>query len=165
MSAPENFQLPAHHETVRAEWVDYNGHMNVAYYVLAFDHATDGLLDRIGLDEAARAASDGSVFVVEAHVTYDNEVMQGDKLLIETRVLDVDDKRMHVFHRMTLDGGDADTTIATNELMILYVDMAARRSAPMPLFVREALERLRDDQAHLPPPPQAGRSIGIRRRP
>ncbi len=153
-----------HRETVQDAWVDYNGHMNVAYYVLVFDHATDVLLDRIGLDAAARDGFGGSVFVVEAHVTYENEVMAGECVRVETRVLDVDDKRMHVFHRMIRDDDDS-VTVATNELMILYVDMAARRSAPMPAVVRERIDALMAGDAHLPHPPQAGRAIAIRRRP
>ena len=120
--------LDLHRETVRPDWVDYNGHMNVAYYVLVFDHATDTFLDVIGLDTAHRAATGNSVFVAEAHVTYENEVMDGDKLRITTQVLDADAKRMHIFHRMY--ANDRDEVAATNELMILGVDLASRRVAP-----------------------------------
>ena len=153
-----------HREAVQDAWVDYNGHMNVAYYVLVFDHATDTLLDAIGLDAAGRDALGGSVFVVEAHVTYENEAMAGEVLEVETRVLDVDDKRMHVFHRMVRPD-DAGVTVATNELMILYVDMNTRRTAAMPAEVKARLEALKAALADQPVPVQAGRAIAIRRRP
>ncbi|MEK9723750.1 MAG: thioesterase family protein, partial [Rhodospirillaceae bacterium] len=90
---PDAQPLDLHRETVRPDWVDYNGHMNVAYYVLVFDHATDVLLDHIGLDAAHRTATGNSVFVAEAHVTYDQEVMEGAALRVTTQVLDTDAKR------------------------------------------------------------------------
>ena len=88
--------LDLHREIVRPDWVDYNGHMNVAFYVLVFDHATDTFLDQIGLDTTHREATGNSVFVAEAHGTFENEVMNGDKLRITTQVLDADAKRMHI---------------------------------------------------------------------
>ena len=150
-----------HRETVRSNWVDYNGHMNVAYYLLVFDHATDTFLDKIGLDKAHREATGNSVFVAEAHVTYENEVMDGDKLRITTQVLDADAKRMHIFHRMYANGSDE--IAATNELMILGVDLTSRRVAPIDDLVAANLSTMQNAHAKLPHPPQAGRAIGIRR--
>ena len=66
--------LDLHREPVRPEWIDYNGHMNVAYYLLAFDHACDAFLDYMGMDDASRARTGGTTFTVEAHVTYQREV-------------------------------------------------------------------------------------------
>ncbi len=76
--------LELHHETVRPEWIDYNGHMNVAYYVLAFDLATDSFFDFLGLDEAYRETSGNSTFAVEAHITYQRELAEGDPLRFAT---------------------------------------------------------------------------------
>ena len=56
--------------TVLPEWVDYNGHLRDAYYLLLFSYATDGLMDQIGLDEAGRKATGHSIFTVEAHINY-----------------------------------------------------------------------------------------------
>ena len=151
--------LKPHKEFVRSEWVDYNGHMNVAYYMLVFDHASDVFLDQIGLDQAFRDHTNSSVFVVEAHLTYENEVMEGDALIVATRVLDFDAKRIHLFHRMVQEGSDE--TVSTNELMILYVDMQTRRSAYMPGTITKHLRGLQKRQEARPMPVQAGRSIGI----
>jgi len=153
--------LDLHRETVQADWLDYNGHMNLAYYVLVFDHATDAMLDHVGLDATHREATGQSVFVAEAHVTYDQEVMDGDELRVTTQIIDCDAKRIHVFHRMYANG--ADEIAATNELMILTVDLASRRVAPMTAPIAEALAELKDRHAALGRPDQAGRSIGIRR--
>jgi acyl-CoA thioester hydrolase len=153
-----------HRETVQDAWVDYNGHMNVAYYVLVFDHATDGLFDQIGLDAVSRDSMGGSAFVVESHVSYLNEVMAGEAVEVDTRVLDVDDKRMRVFHRMFRADIEQET-VATNELLLIYIDMKARRAAAMPADVRGRLDALKAASDQLPPPPEAGRSIAIGRRP
>ena len=153
--------LDFHRETVHPDWVDYNGHMNVAYYVLVFDHATDTFLDEIGLDTAYREATGNSVFVAEAHLTYEKEIMDGDNLRITTQVLDADAKRMHIFHRMYANGSSE--VAATNELMILGVDLASRRVAPMADLIAANLNAMQNAHATLPHPYQAGRAIGIRR--
>ncbi len=154
--------LAPHKERVRAEWVDYNGHMNVAYYMLVFDHASDLFLEHIGLDQKFRDASKCSVFVVEAHITYEKEVMEGAPLSVRTQVLDFDAKRIHLFHRMVRDGNDE--TVATNELMFLYVSMKSRRTALIPEEIGMRLGALYADQKTHPRPVQAGRSIKILRK-
>ena len=148
-------------ERVRSEWVDYNGHMNVAYYVLVFDHASDGLLDHLHIGEAYRHADDAAMFVVEAHVTYDREVHEGAPLCITTQVLDYDPKRLHVFHRMY--HADDGSLVATNELMFLHVDLKARRSTPLPADALARVETLARAHAGLERPPRAGHAIGLGR--
>lgn len=152
-----------HSETVRAEWIDWNGHMNLAYYMLVFDHATDALLEHTGLGEDYVNESGNSVFVAEAHITYEREVMQGDLLRTTTQVLDLDAKRLHILHRMYASGGD--DLAATNELMILHMDMSERRSAPFPETQMQALKQVFEAHRALERPAQAGRVIGIRRNP
>lgn len=153
--------LPQHSETVSSDWVDYNGHMNVAYYVLIFDHATDVLLDHIGLDQEHRDATDGSVFVVESHIVYAQEVMEGTTVVIDTLVLDVDDKRLHLF--MTMREAGSEETAATIEIMILHVDLNTRKSAPFPAHIKRQLSELKDQHASRVQPAQIGRKIGIRK--
>ncbi|MBU2088956.1 MAG: thioesterase family protein, partial [Alphaproteobacteria bacterium] len=117
-----------HHGTVLPDWIDYNGHMNLAYYLVAFDQASDGFTDFIGLDRPYRAAHDSTIFVVEAHLTYARELVEAEAFRIETRVLGVDGRKLRLFQAMYRAG---ETEIAaTNELMILHVDMRTRRSAP-----------------------------------
>jgi acyl-CoA thioester hydrolase len=148
-----------HRETVRPEWVDYNGHMNVAYYVLVFDHGTDKVLEHLGVGRRYREQTGRSVFVVESHVTYEAEVVAGDRLSVTSRVLGSDDKRLHLFHAMhrETDGRLA----ATNELMFVHVDMGARRAAPFPDDSRARIEAAIKAQSAEPMPPQAGRAIGF----
>ncbi|UEM05389.1 thioesterase family protein [Skermanella rosea] len=151
--------LRLHSETVRPEWIDYNGHMNVAYYVLAFDHATDRLLDHAGLGAAYVKAENRSVFVLEMHVTYEREVRQGDPLAFATRILGVDGKRVHLMHAMH--HGTEGWLAATNELVLMHVDLGARRSCPLPDAARLLLDEVRASQSGMPVPPQVGRVIGL----
>lgn len=148
--------------SVQPEWIDYNGHMNVGYYLVAFDRASDALCDHLGCGEDYRRRESGSVFVVEAHVTYDREVREGDPLAFDTQVLDVDEKRLHLIHFMR--HADEGFLAATNELMMVHVDMDSRRSAPFPPLVRDRAKALLEAHRNLPRPPQVGRIIGIRRK-
>jgi acyl-CoA thioester hydrolase len=150
---------PAHCETVQAEWVDYNGHMNVAYYVLAFDHATDAVLDRLGLGEDYRRRSGCSVFVAELHVTYRDEALEGDALRVTTQLLGSDDKRLVLFHEMTCQRSAR--PIAGNEVLCIHVDLATRRAAPWPAEAAALLEREVARHRRWPRPEGAGRSIAL----
>lgn len=153
---------PLYRATVAPEWIDYNGHMNVAYYVLAFDRATDRLFDYLEIGEAYRRATHHSVFALEAHVTYERELRQDDEFVIATRLIDADSKRLHLFHAMTrMKDNELSATI---EVMGLHVDMAGPKSAPLPEAAYAKVEALLAEHRRLPPPPQLGRQIGIRRR-
>jgi acyl-CoA thioester hydrolase len=154
--------LALHEETVRAEWIDYNGHMNVAYYVLAFDHATDRLFEHLGLGQNYLRECHCSVFVVESHVLYEHEVSEGEPLRFETYVLGNDTKRLHFFH--TMYHRTEGHLVATNELLALHVSMDTRRALPFPEEQLTRVSSLVEGHAQLPTPPQVGRVIGLRNR-
>ncbi len=149
--------LTLHSATVRPEWIDYNGHMNVAYYLLAFDQATDAVLDHLGLGRAYVAAEQRSLFVVDAHLTYAREVVEGDPLRFTSLVLGADGKRLHLFHQMHHAGDGA--LAATAEFMLLHVDLTTRKSCPFEPTPAAALAALAAAHALLPRPPQAGRAV------
>jgi acyl-CoA thioester hydrolase len=151
----------AYRDAVAPEWIDYNGHMNVAYYVLAFDRATDRLFEYLGVGERYRRATNHSVFALEAHVTYEQELRVGDEFAIATRLIDADRKRLHLFHTMTRADGALASTI---EVMGLHVDLSGPRSAPFTDEIFARIEALLAEHRQLPTPPQLGRKIGIRRR-
>lgn len=147
---------------VPPEWIDYNGHMNVAYYVLAFDQASDRLFDHFNLGETYRRATDHSIFVLEAHVTYERELKLGDPLAVTTQLIDADIRRMYFFHRMT--HGEEGYLAATIELLTLHVDLAGPQAAPFPPGAAEAIQRTVAEHRQLPPPPQLGRRISLANR-
>jgi acyl-CoA thioester hydrolase len=156
---------PLPYEPYRAavppDWVDYNGHMNVAYYVLAFDRATDRLLDHLGVGEAYRRATNCSIFALEAHVTYLRELRQGERFAVATRLIDADRKRLHLFHTMIRE--EDGEIAATLEAMALHVELAGPRAAALPDAVFAAIEALLAEHRLLPDPPQLGHRIAIRR--
>src|SRR3546814_2037050 len=92
-------------------------------------------------------------FTLEAHITYDREVMQGDPLRITTHLLDFDAKRIHYIHHMY--HAEKGYLASTNELISIHIDMRIRRSAPMPGDLLDRLAAVRDAHAMLPKPPQA----------
>jgi acyl-CoA thioester hydrolase len=151
--------LSLYQGTVLPEWIDYNGHMNVAYYVLAFDHATDALIDYLGMDSRYRDRTRCSIFVMEAHINYLQELTEGDPLSCTTQLLGFDSKRIHYFHRMYHTAEDF--MAATTEIILLHVDLARRRSAPMPRAVQDQLCNIMGHHIRMPRPQQAGRVIGI----
>src|SRR5262249_44869307 len=104
----------------------------------------------------------GMTFVLEAHVTYDREVKEGDPLRITTQILDHDAKRLHYIHAMY--HGTEGYLAATNELMLMNIDYESRPAAPWPDFAMQRIERLAEAHGHLPRPPQAGRLIGIKKK-
>ena len=155
---PAPFSL--HRETVRAEWIDYNGHLNMGYYLLAFDHATDTLLDYIGLGAEYAQNSDGTTFSLEAHISYLAEVGENDLLRFETYVFDFDEKRIHYAHAMYHHAEDY--LAATNELLTLHVSNSKHRSTPMPSAALERLALIKTAHKTLERPPGLSRHMGLR---
>lgn len=152
--------LSLYTDVVPPEWIDYNGHMNVAYYVLAFDHATDAFMSFLGMGPDYRQREHCSAFVVETHVNYHRELVTGNPLCITTQLLGFDSKRIHYFHRLY--HAEKRFVSATSELMVIHVDLAERRSTPMPVVVLDRLGELMAAHIQLPRPPQSGRVIGVR---
>jgi acyl-CoA thioester hydrolase len=150
-------------DRVRAEWIDHNGHMNMGYYLVVFDLATDEFFAWVGLDEAHRRARRVTSFSLETHVTYQREVREGDPLRFTTRLIGFDAKRLHYFHEMW--HAEAGYLAATNELMSLHVSLDTRRAAPMAPEVLERLGAIRAFHEKLPLAAQVGRSIGLEKRP
>ena len=163
MTFDEPVQAPLilHREPVRADWIDYNQHLNMAFYLLAFDHATDALFDYVDLGEDHMRRHGGSTFTLEGHITYSREVALGDPLRFETTLLDHDEKRLHYAHQMFHD--KEGYLAATNDLITLHVSLETRRAAPMPAEVLERLARIRDAHAGLARPGGLSREIGLRR--
>lgn len=149
--------LDLHQEPVRPEWIDYNGHMNVAYYVLAFDHAVDSFYDWLGLDEDYRRRTGGSTFAVESHVTYQRELKLGDPMRFTVQLLGADAKRMHHFYRMY--HAQEGFLAATCEWLSLHIDLEQRKVAPFAPDLLKRIEAVVAAHASLPFPDEAGRVI------
>jgi acyl-CoA thioester hydrolase len=151
--------VTVHHDVVRPEWIDSDGHMNLAYYVVVFDLATDKLYTSLGIGDAYREATGNSCFTAETHTIYEREVRLGERLHVHTWLLGVDSKRLHYFHELF--HSDSDERSATQELMALHIDMGVRRVAPFPDQQREALQQAVANYAPAQPPKGIGRRIAM----
>lgn len=145
------------------DWIDYNGHMNMAFYNLVFDKAVDAMFARLGISEDYVVKEKASVFTAEIHVTYAQELALGDPIRVTCQLLDFDAKRIHLF--MEMHHAEKDYLAATMEQIGIHVSMETRRSAALPGWALERLAALKDAHAALPVPPQVGRVIGIPRKP
>lgn len=123
MSGPSTFR-----QQVRPEWIDYNGHLSEAYYVLVFGFATDALMERTGMDARYRTDTGHSLYTVEAHVRYLHEVGPDAELLVTTRITERGAKKLRLAHEMTV----GETVVATEEIVALHVDSAQGRAVPFP---------------------------------
>ncbi len=154
--------IESYNGTVLPEWIDDNNHMNVAYYVLAFDYATDALFNFLGLSRAYKDAHNVSTFAVDMNVSYLRELRLGEPLKIQTRMLDCSDKALHYFHEMY--HGTEGYLSAKNEVLSVHMDMKIRRIAPMANEIIEWAEQVRGAHGSLPNAKTAGRALGIRRK-
>jgi acyl-CoA thioester hydrolase len=157
MSLPAPFER--YEGEVLPEWIDFNGHMNLAYYVVLFDYATDALFDVLGIGRGYKNATGHGTFAVEMHTLYESELLAGERVGVRTQILGCDGKRLHVAHEMHLAGGTK--RAAMQELLYLHVDLRARRVVP---WLAEAGARVATAaavHAHLPRPSWVGRHIAL----
>ena len=147
---------------VQPAWVDYNGHLRDAFYLLIFSYATDALMDILGLDSDNREASGHSLFTLELHLNYLHEVKLGADVEVHTQLIAHDSKRLHLYHSLHRVGEARE--LAGNEQMLLHVDLAGPRSAPFSEAVAQRLAMLSAEQADLPRPALLGRVIGLPQR-
>lgn len=149
--SPSTAPLSVHTEPVRPEWIDYNGHLSEAYYVLVLGHATDAVMDGVGLGPAYRDETGASLYTVEAHVCYVDQVGPGEVLEVRSWVVGVSAKLLWIWHELWAGG----SLRATEEVLGLHVD-ATPASAPFPPEVLRLAER-----ARVPPPAEASRAIRV----
>jgi len=144
---------------VLPEWIDYNGHMNVAFYLRAFDLAFDGVFDELALGTEMITSAKVSTFAAEMHITFQGEVFEGDRLRITTQLVGLDSKRFQWFQSMY--HAEKGYLAGTCEWMILFVDMTQRRVTEIPAATKERLDRVLAAHARLPQPQEMGRQISL----
>jgi acyl-CoA thioester hydrolase len=136
-------------EPVQEGWIDYNGHLSEAYYVLVLGHATDAVMDAVGLGPEYRSANKASLYTVEAHIRYLEEISAGTDLEVRSSIIGVTGKLLWIWHELWVDG----RLRATEEVLGVHVRDGS--SAPLPADVAT-----RAREACVTPPDQASRRIG-----
>jgi acyl-CoA thioester hydrolase len=141
---------------VEPAWIDYNGHLNMAYYNVLFDRAVDEVFELLGCG-ADYLKKGFSTFTAEVHVRYLRELHAGDPVRVTFQLLDYDAKRMHYFEQLF--HAEQGWVSATSENMSLHVDMASKKVAPFAPEVTQRLSQMKAAHRQLPRPEAAGRAI------
>ena len=144
---------------VLPEWIDLNGHMNLAYYTVLFDYATDLLFEAIGIGRKYKDVTEHGTFVVETHNRYERELLVGQNVRVASQIVAADEKRIHLAHEMfrQTDGVRA----ATQELLFLSIDLARRRVVPFLPAAARCVAAAAAAHAGLPRPDWTGRRIAL----
>jgi acyl-CoA thioester hydrolase len=145
---------------VRPDWIDFNGHLNMAYYSVIFDEAVDQLYTRLGFG-ADYQKTGFTTYIAEFHICYLRELKEGDRVTVTFQLVDYDEKRFHAYQEMWHEDG---WLAATAEGLTLHIDQSGPRVAPMPPEILARFDAMREEQAGLPRPERIGRHIAIKRR-
>lgn len=156
-----NNLLLIHQASIVEDWIDYNGHLRDAFYFLLFSHATDALMDHLGLDSDGRAAYGHTLYTLEAHINYLSETKLGERVQVYTQLVDHYSKRLHIVHHLYRPG-DAQL-LAVSEQMLMNISTESGRAAKFASAVEARVGQLFAEHKGLPRPGYCGRVIGIRR--
>ena len=154
--------IPIYETPIFPEWIDYNGHLRDAYYVLILSQATDALMDRIGLDAGYRQRTRCTLYTVELHIHYLHEVKRTDTAFVNVRILGADHKRIHAAFELTR-GGPAPPAAAA-EVMLLHVRQQedSVMTAAFPPEVNAAIAQLQSAAGGLPTATPGSRRMELR---
>ena len=144
---------------IEPQWIDYNGHLNMAYYNVMFDRAIDELWLTLGIGPGYMKAHKGSTFTAECHVRYLREIHLGDPVQVSILLVAADEKRLHTFEELR--HASEGWLSATSENMTIHIDMAARKTAPFPPDIRARIEAVANAHSTLPRPEGIGRKIAM----
>jgi acyl-CoA thioester hydrolase len=146
-------------ETVHEEWLDHNGHMNVAAYLIAFDSAVRTLCTGLGIGPDQIPLSGRTIFVGQANIVYRHELVRGSRIRITARILAVTDGRAHAC--LSMFDEDRDVLAAFNEQLFVCADMATRRPCPFPPVPNERFRAVFETQRGFALPKYVGRRIRL----
>ena len=147
--------------TVKPEWIDYNGHLNMAYYNVLFDQGVDEIYEAFGFGPDYAKTRGHTTYTAEFHICYVRELHEGDPVRVSTQLLDHDTKRFHTYQELWHEDG---WLAATAEGLGLHIDMSGPRVAPMPEDIFARLAAMKAEHDTLGWPERAGRSIAIARK-
>ncbi len=160
MFAPE--PLESRLMELEKAWIDYNGHLNMAYYHVLFDRAVDEAFDLVGLGPDYAEERRASYYVAEIHTLYRRELKAGDPVRVTLQLVGFDDKRLHYY--LEIRHSTKGWVAATSENLSLHVDLATRKVTPFPDDIAANLSVMKAAHARLARPAAIGRAISLGRR-
>ena len=144
---------------IEPQWIDYNGHLNMAYYNVMFDRAIDEFWLELGIGPVYKKERHGSTFTAECHVRYLREIHLGDPVQVSVWLLEADDKRLHTFQELR--HATEGWLSATSENMSLHIDMGSRKVAAFPPDIRERIAAVVEAHSAVPRPEGLGRNVAM----
>lgn len=148
---------------VLPDWIDFNGHLRDAYYVLVVSYAADALMDYLGMDAAYRQRTHCTLYSVEMHVHYLHEVKEPDLVEVAVRIISADEKRIHA--EFFLNCARHGESAASVEVMLLHVEQAEGVMAvAFPAEIALAVETLKAATAGVPGGRRGSRKMELRGR-
>jgi acyl-CoA thioester hydrolase len=146
-------------QKVEEQWTDYNGHLNMAYYAVLFDHSAEEMFETFGLGPSYVKQTNCSFFTLETHTTYAHEIHAGELVRIENQIIDADAKRVHYVQQMF--HATENWLCCVLEVMVAHVDLAATKTTPFPQNVQSRIDQMANGHKALELPKQVGHKIGI----
>lgn len=144
---------------VLPEWIDYNGHLNMAYYNVLFDTSVDKIYENIGFGPEYAKEQKHTTYTAEFHICYVRELHEGDEVFATTQLIAYDEKRFHTYQELFHKDG---WLAATGEALALHIDMSGPRVAPMPDHILANMKAIYDSHSQLPMPERVSKSIAIK---
>jgi acyl-CoA thioester hydrolase len=157
---PQSFPHISTTMAIEIQWIDYNGHFNMAYYGVLFDRAADQMFAALGLGPDYVKATNNSFFTLETHCSYLREVQATDVVTIASQIIDHDHKRVHYVQQMRLPDANVACIL---EVMVSHVDLMTHKTSNFPDDVKARIDVMAGEHKTLPVPAQVGRTIGIPR--
>jgi acyl-CoA thioester hydrolase len=149
-------------QKVEDQWTDYNGHMNMAYYAVLFDHSAEEMFETFGLGPDYVSKTNCSFFTLETHTTYINEIHAGETVRIENQIIDCDHKRVHYVQQMF--HAKENWLSCVLEVMVSHIDLTAKKTSVFPAEIQKQIDTLHESHKALSLPKQVGHKIGIPRK-
>jgi acyl-CoA thioester hydrolase len=144
---------------IEPQWIDYNGHLNMAYYNVMFDRAIDELWLKLGIGPGYMKQRHGSTFTAECHVRYLREIHLGDPVQVSILLVAADEKRLHTFEELR--HATEGWLSATSENMTIHIDMNERKTAPFPPDIRARIDAVSKTHSAVLRPEGIGRKVAM----
>jgi len=144
---------------VRPEWIDFNGHLNMAYYSVLFDESLDDLYSVFGFGPDYAKTQKHTTYTAEFHICYLRELHEGDTVFGTAQLIAFDEKRFHIYQELFHEDG---WLAASGETLALHVDMSGPKVAPMPDHIQRNMRQIFESHAALPVPERVQKSIALK---